>query len=195
MSAALLVATDDEVRADCYRVLARLFAGPPDAALLTTLADAARGTEDELGSAWNELCALATTAGAGDTAPRRLAAEYSELFFGVGEPRVMLYGSWYQSGSLMDVPLARLRDDLARLGFERDPQVREPEDHFAALLEVMAMLVSDGRAAQADFFRRHLAPWYAHPCQRLEAESSEFYRAAARFARGVLDVESELLAR
>jgi len=195
MNAALLIATDDEMRADCYRVLARLFAAPPDAPLVTTLADAARGTDDELGSAWNELCTLAAKVGADDTALGQLADDYSELFFSVGEPRVMLYGSWYQSGSLMDVPLARLRDDLAKLGFERDPQVREPEDHFAALLEVMAMLVTDGRAEQADFFRRHLAPWYAHPCQRLEADSSEFYRAAARFARGVLDVESELLAR
>lgn len=195
MNAALLIATDDEMRADCYRVLARLFAAPPDAALVTTLADAARGTDDELGSAWNELCTLAAKVGADDTALGQLAGEYSELFFSVGEPRVMLYGSWYQSGSLMDVPLAHLRDDLAKLGFERDPQVREPEDHLAALLEVMAMLVADGRAEQADFFRRHLAPWYAHPCQRLEADSSEFYRTAARFARGVLDVENELLAR
>ncbi|MCK9380714.1 MAG: molecular chaperone TorD family protein [Sulfuritalea sp.] len=195
MNAALLIATDDEMRADCYRVLARLFAAPPDAALVSTLADAARGADDELGSAWNELCTLATRVGADDTALGRLADEYSELFFSVGEPRVMLYGSWYQSGSLMDVPLARLRDDLAKLGFERDPQVREPEDHLAALLEVMAMLVADGRAEQADFFRRHLAPWYAHPCQRLEADNSEFYRAAARFAHGVLDVEKELLAR
>jgi TorA maturation chaperone TorD len=195
MNAALLIATDDEMRTDCYRVLARLFAAPPDAALVATLANAARGTDDELGGAWNELCTLATRVGADDAALGRLADEYSELFFSVGEPRVMLYGSWYQSGSLMDVPLARLRDDLAKLGFERDPQVREPEDHLAALLEVMAMLVADGRTEQSDFFRRHLAPWYAHPCHRLEADSSEFYRAAARFARGVLDVESELLAR
>lgn len=203
MTAALLVATDDEVRADCYRVLARLFAAPPDTALLAILADAASGTDDELGNAWNELCTLAAGVmrsgipgdGADDTALSRLADEYSGLFFGVGEPRVMLYGSWYQSGSMMDVPLARLRDHLARLGFQRDPQVREPEDHFAALLEVMAMLVADGRAEQADFFRRHLASWYVHPCQRLEADNSEFYRAAARFARGVLDGERELLAR
>lgn len=186
---------DDALRADCYRVLARLFAAPPDAALLGSLAAAASGSDDALGEAWNELCALAMRVGADETAIARLTAEYSELFFGIGEPKVMLYGSWYQTGSLMDAPLARLRDDLARLGFERDPDVREPEDHFAALLEVMALLVAAGRAAQSEFFQRHLASWQMRLCQRLEAEQSEFYRAAARFARGFLDGESEFLAR
>jgi TorA maturation chaperone TorD len=194
MNAAPMAVSNDQVRADCYRVLARLFAAPADAALVTALANAAGGTDDELGRAWNGLCALAAKVGADDTALDRLADEYSGLFFSVGEPRVMLYGSWYQSGSLMDAPLAGLRDDLARLGFERDPQVREPEDHFAALLEVMAMLVADGHTEQAEFFRRHLAPWYAHLCQRLEADSSEFYRAAARLVRGLLDGEREVLA-
>lgn len=189
------ITTDDRLRADCYRVLARLFAGPPDAALLESLAAAASGSDEALGAAWNELCALAARVGAGETAVARLSDEYTGLFFGVGEPKVMLYGSWYQSGSLMDTPLAHLRDDLARLGFEREPQVREPEDHFAALLEVMALLVAAGRPAQADFFRRHLASWQARLCMRVEAEPSEFYRAAARFARGFLDGENELLAR
>lgn len=188
------VTADDRLRADCYRVLARLFAAPPDAALLGSLAAAASGNDAELGAAWNELCALAARVGADDTAVARLSEEYTGLFFGVGEPKVMLYGSWYQTGSLMDTPLARLRDDLARLGFEREPAVREPEDHFAALLEVMALLVAAGRAAQGEFFRRHLASWQARLCTRLEAESSEFYRAAARFARGFLDGEKELLA-
>lgn len=194
-TAATEVAADDPLRADCYRVLARLFAAPPDAALLDGLALAASGSDASLGAAWNELCALAARVGADDTATARLAEEYAELFFGVGEPKVMLYGSWYQSGSLMDTPLARLRDDLARLGFEREPEVREPEDHFAALLEVMALLVAAGRAAQIEFFQRHLASWHARLCTRLEAEQSEFYRAAARFARGFLDGETELLAR
>ena len=188
-------AADDQLRADCYRVLARLFAAPPDAALLDSLAAAASGSGDALGEAWNELCALAARVGAGETAIASLTQEYTELFFGVGEPRVMLYGSWYQTGSLMDTPLARLRDDLARLGFERDPAVREPEDHFAALLEVMALLAAARRAAQIEFFQRHLASWQTRLCARLEAETSEFYRAAARFARGFLDGENQLLAR
>lgn len=184
---------DNRLRADCYRVLAHLFAGAPDAALLKSLADAARGADDALGDSWNELCALAGKVGAGDTALQQLGNEYAALFLSVGHPKVMLYGSWYQTGSLMDAPLARLRDDLAQMGFVRDPQVFEPEDHFAALLEVMAMLVADGRAAQVEFFQRHLASWHRRFCQCVEAEESEFYRAAARFAQGFLDGENELL--
>lgn len=201
MSAALPMtnhdAQEDQIRADCYRVMARLFAAPPDAALLSTLGKAARGSDDVLGTAWNDVCTLAEVAarvGSGGTAVDALQTQYTDLFFGVGEPRVMLYGSWYQTGSLMDAPLALLRDDLARLGFARDPEVREPEDHFAAVLEVMGMLVADSRPEQTEFFRRHLAPWYARLCQRLETEESEFYRAVARFTRGVLDGENELLA-
>lgn len=188
---------EDQLRADCYRVMARLFAAAPDAALLDTLAKASTPATDTVGKAWNALCTLAARVGAGKTASGYLEAlerEYSELFFGVGEPRVMLYGSWYQAGSLMDAPLARLRDDLAQLGFARDPDVREPEDHFAAVLEVMTMLVADRRPEQGEFFQRHLATWYAAVCQRLMAEDSEFYRAAAGFTRAVLDNEKELLA-
>jgi TorA maturation chaperone TorD len=95
----------------------------------------------------------------------------------------------------MDAPLARLRDDLIALGIARDPGVHEPEDHIAALMEVMAMLVAQARAAQKDFFNRHVAPWYASLCDRLEQQQeSEFYRAVGRFARDVLDVERELMA-
>lgn len=193
MSAAMPVqAADDAVRTDSYRVLARLFAAPPDATLLHALAQAPRAGEDALGAAWNALCEFAARAGA--SAPARLDAEYNELFCGVGEPRVMRYGSWYLSGSLMDQPLARLRDDLARLGFARDAEVHEPEDHFAALLEVLAMLVAAGHPEQRDFFQRHLAPWYAQLCRRLEGDTSEFYRLAARLAHSFLDAEVETMA-
>jgi len=182
---------DDAIRADGYRVLARLFAAPPDAGLLGLLAAAPRAADDALGSAWNVLCEQAVRAGTGPEAVRCLGEEYNELFFGVGEPRVMLYGSWYISGSLMAAPLARLRDDLALLGLVRAAGVQDPEDHFAALLEVMAMLVDAGDATQQDFFRRHLASWYGSLCQRLEGEGSAFYRSVARFARGFLDAEAE----
>lgn len=181
----------EQVRADCYRVLARLFAAPPDAALLATLSTSASGADDTLGQLWNELCKV----DAGESV--RLADEYAALFTSVGEPRVFLYGSWYQSGSLMDTPLADLRTDLTQLGFARQSEVREPEDHFAALLEVMALLVTQGNPAQHAFFARHIAPWYLKFCARLAAEaneSSEFFRAAANFACGFLEGEAELLA-
>ncbi|HEY6896581.1 MAG TPA: molecular chaperone TorD family protein [Rhodocyclaceae bacterium] len=180
----------DQVRADVYRVLARLFRAAPDGALLDALAESASGADDELGKHWNALCAAAARHTASE-----LEDEYASLFLGIGEPKVMLYGSWHQAGSLMDMPLARLRDDLAELGFARQEEVREPEDHIAALLEVMAMLVGDNRPQQTEFFRRHLASWHGALCQRLEAEANDFYRAVAGFTRCYLDGEAEQSAR
>ena len=183
---------EDVVRGDCYRVLARLFAAAPNEAFIAVLRDAASGSEQGLGEAWNALCKV----GADGTAAT-LADEYTALFVSIGEPKVVLYGSWYLTGSMMDFPLAQLRSDLARLGFARVAEVRETEDHIAALCEVMALLNAGDeskRAAQREFFKRHLAPWYAKFCDRLAAEGSEFYRAAAGFARGFLDGEAELWA-
>ena len=60
-----------------------------------------------------------------------------------------------------DGEAAGLRDDLAALGFERDDDVHEPEDHIAALCEVMAYLIADGASAetQRQFFEAHLGNW------------------------------------
>jgi TorA maturation chaperone TorD len=209
---------EDQVRADCYRVLARLFAAPPDKALLATLQQSDSGSDDSLGRLWNALCKVGAgeptnqqggrskddllAVANGDTATSaalvsKLAENYTALFASIGEPPVMLYGSWYQTGSMMDFPLARLRTDLAKLGFAREPNVMEPEDHFAALMEVMAMLVAEDHPGQAEFFTHHIGSWYLKFCARLAAENevaSEFYRAAANFACGFLDGEAELMA-
>lgn len=141
-----------------------------------------------------DFAALAKVSAGGTAARDALAQAYTEIFCALGEPRVMLYGSWYISGALMDVPLARLRADLAQLGFERQPGITEPEDHVAALCEVMAELIAGGSHAQAGFFQRHLAPWYGRLCMALAAEENGFYRSAAAFTRNYLDGEHELLA-
>ncbi len=72
-----------------------------------------------------------------------LRDEYHALFIGLGRGELVPYGSWYQTGFLMEKPLGLLRADLARLGFERAEEVHEPEDHVAALCEVMALLIQD----------------------------------------------------
>ncbi len=179
---------DDQLRANCYRVLARVFAAPPDGLLARHISGAATGADDELGRLWNALCA----ASAVDAA--KLADEYRELFLAVGAPKVFPYGSWHLTGALMGLPLIRLRSDLARLGLVRKGEVKDPEDHFAAVLEVMALLAERGNGAQAEFFERHLGPWYEAFCDAIEAQQEAvFYAAAARFARGFLAAEAELL--
>lgn len=181
---------EDSLRADCYRVLARLFAAAPDAELLAHLRGAASDAADAggLGASWNALCHAA----AADTAT--LADQFGALFIAIGAPPVVVYGSWYRDGSLMGASLVRLRDDLVRFGLCRQEDVQEPEDHIAALLDAMALLVSAGEQDQAALLRDHIAPWYARLCDALESQGeSEFYRAAARFMRGFLDGEVELL--
>ncbi|HTZ00547.1 MAG TPA: molecular chaperone TorD family protein [Rhodocyclaceae bacterium] len=186
--AAYSPAGEDQLRTDCYRVLARLFAAPPDLSLLQHLRQSATGADDELGRQWNALCAASVEE------PARLADEYGDLFLAVGAAKVFPYGSWYLDGSLMGRSLVRLRSDLARLGLARKGEVKEPEDHMAAVLEVMGLLVEGGSGAQAEFFDRHLAPWYEAFCDAVEAQAEgTFYRAAAGFARRFLAVEAEML--
>jgi TorA maturation chaperone TorD len=57
-------------------------------------------------------------------AARRICAahverEYFNLFIGLGRGELLPYGSYYLTGFLHDRPLARLREDLVRLGIER----------------------------------------------------------------------------
>ncbi len=189
----------DVTRGDCYAVLARLFMAPPDEACLAALsaADATAGSvQGALPDAWALLGARAAQA-----TPESAQREYEALFVAVGRPRVVLYASWYLTGFMMEKPLAVLRDDLAALGLARRDGVREPEDHFAALLEVMRHLVGDDShseeqrlALQQRFFLAHIDPWCAKLCDAVEAlDDAVLYRAAANFARAFLAVEKTFL--
>ena len=152
--------------------------------------------EDQLSSmheAWGVL-----QMAAGRAFPEQVAEEYHCLFIGVGRGELLPFGSWYLTGFLMEKPLVALRQDLERLGFERDSDVREPEDHIAALCQVMAMLVSPesglNRAAQRQFFDRHLAPWWQRFFDDLQAsQSAHFYSAVGRFAELFFEQEAQLL--
>ena len=75
-----------------------------------------------MAEAWH---ALASAAQVCD--PEAVNEEYEKLFIGVGRPEVMLYGSYYLAGFMMEKPLAVLRDDLAQIGLARNESVCEPE--------------------------------------------------------------------
>jgi TorA maturation chaperone TorD len=95
--------------------------------------------------------------------------------------------------------LVRLKDELAALGLGRTAGVREPEDHFAALFEVMRHLISlgsDDAAVQKQkrFFVQFIGPSYSAFCAATSASSKiNFYRYVAAFSRAFLDVETESL--
>ncbi len=131
--------------------------------------------------------------------------EYHVLFVGLGRGELVPYGSWYLTGFLMEQPLSILRDDLKALGYERDESVVEPEDHVAALCEMMALLITESAGSdqkenqsenigkdetQVIFFEKHIEPWMGRFFKDLsEAESAVFYRAVGRFGTAFINFE------
>lgn len=185
----------DESRADTYRILSRLFRAAPDAYLLQRLAECGNdeAPESKLTLAWNELADASRGAN-----PVVVDHEFHAMFIGLGRGEVLPYASWYLSGFLLDKPLARLREDLARLGIDRAEDVTESEDHFAALCETMALLVApeDGidLSGQKHFFDRHIQPWAGHFLADVQAANSvDYYRPVARLAQAFFEFEQRWL--
>lgn len=122
--------------------------------------------------------------------------EFHDLFIGMGRGELLPYGSWYQTGFLMERPLSLLREELAELGYQRDEGVHEPEDHVAALCEVMALLIQEGRESgvQAAFFRNHMEGWLPSFFRDLgQARSAVFYRSVGRLGEAFVEFERQYL--
>lgn len=178
-----------QLRANTYALLARLLTSPPDRPLLDALAaakaDASGGETPPLARAWRALAEAASA-----RAPEAVEEEFNALFIGLTRGEVLPYASYYLTGFLMEKPLALLRGDLKRLGFERRPKVHEPEDHAAALLEVMSLLVAAGDGECGRFFNAYLAPWLGRFFEELhDAESARLYRSCAKLGKAFIDVE------
>src|SRR3954469_17968938 len=157
-------ALDEETaRAEVYGLLAQLFYAPPTPDLLGALRVAV--TEAPAAGAFLEEPWRAVVSMARDLGDAEIAAEHDALFGGLGKPEVYLYGSHYLTGFLNERPVARLRDDLAALGLERDDAMSETEDHIAYLCEVMRYLIAGDDVAvanlprQSEFYAAHLQPW------------------------------------
>ncbi len=183
----------DYARAQEYALLSALLARAPDAALLDRLAQL-RGDPSPLGVAH---AALAEAASA--TNIERVEREFFDLFIGLGRGELLPYGSYYLTGFLHERPLARLREDLSRLGIERAADNAEPEDHAAILCEIMAGLASRRLPAPAgadrELFEKHLAPWAGRFFSDLEqAEEADFYRRIGSLGRLFMDIETAAFA-
>ncbi len=184
------VATVDEreaLRADIYRLLARLLLSPPDAELLDFLAHLEPDEDGgEMSAAWQALADAART-----TSPEAAGRAHFELLVGVIQGEITPYASWYLHGTLMDEPLVALRRDLRRLGIARAEESRDPEDHLGALLEVMALLVEGGSPDQATFFHRHLATWAQRCLADLARVSPPIYAGTGRLGIAFLAQERQ----
>ena len=140
----------DHLRAAEYGLLSLLLGKAPDADTLARVATL-KGDGSDLGMAHVELANAAANAD-----DRAVSKEFFDLFIGLGRGDVLPYASYYLTGFLHERPLARVREDLDRLGIERAGTSREPEDHVAILLEVMSGL------ARGDFeadFGEHAIPY------------------------------------
>ena len=182
---------EQQYRAGAYDLLAALLRGVPSKEVLERTAGLSEipDSKDELAKAMS-LLGLA----ARHYDPASIDDEYHTLFIGLGRGELVPYASWYLTGFLMEKPLGLLRQDLNRLGFVRDPAVKEPEDHIAALCEVMAVLISDGHNTQqqAHFFSKHLSRWVDSFFDDLaRTESANFYQAVARFGTAFIAFERQ----
>ena len=184
---------EETARADLYGLLAMLFYAPPSQALLDTIAAAPVDGEGVLQDAWSALAAACR-----QTDAERARDEYETLFIGVGKPELMLYGSYYLSGFMMEKPLAALRADLAKLGLQREQSVPESEDHIAALCEVMRYLIASDDAllvniaTQKQFFADHLQAWVNDMCKAIMSyPRARFYSSVAQLAKSFFDVEMQ----
>ncbi len=185
-------APEDHARGDFYALLATLFYAPPAATLLEGIAQADEiiGEDDSvpLSEAWRAL-----QAGCVATDEDAVQQEYDELLVGVGKAIVQPYLGAHLEGTSPDKMLVELRAFLAGQGLGRQASVNEPEDHVAALCEVMRHLISVQRAEiaeQREFFERFILPGAPRLCAAIEvAAEANFYKLVARFAASFFELE------
>ena len=192
--AARVLAPEDESRAQLYHFLARFLAAPPGSKELEIAAKMSGDSADdsELANAFRTFANLALR-----TDAEKVAQEYQDLFIGVGRGELLPYGSYYLTGFLHEKPLAKLRGDMSALGIERNPDVKEPEDHIAALMDMMAGLITgefgeaQPLAVQKQFFDTHISGWARHFFADLEgAKSSVLYASLGTIGRHFMDIEA-----
>lgn len=179
-------------RSNTYALLARLLSAPPDADLLHRLETSAAPlavNPAPLPLAWHDLARAA-----GKTTVQAATDEFRVLFIGMTRGELLPYASYYQTGFLMEKPLVVLRADLRVLGLQRQERTSEPEDHIAALCEVMSLLISEQQPRQAEFFQRHIAPWQKRFFADLrQSAAAGFYRSVALLGDAFMTIESQYL--
>lgn len=182
---------EEVARANLYGLLARLFYAAPDAALLQALAGAQDEHEEAdggIGEAWDALARAAADADA-----EAVREEYETAFIGTGKAPVSLYTIAYTIRFSSEAPLAALRGELAGLGLGRRENAHEPEDHIAALCEVMRHLVAEQKRdleEQKRFFSRWIYPAVEPLCAAIaKSEHTAFYKSVGRFAKTFFEIE------
>ena len=194
MSAAkdINTASEDRLRADLYNFVGLMLSAPPDQLLLDQCAGLS-GDESDLGNAISGLSRVAKA-----TNPKKVESEFNALFVGLGRGELLPYASYYLTGFLNEKPLAALRSDMAANAMTRAPNVYEPEDNIASLMEMMGGMIVGrfGTPAsllqQKTFFNKHIAPWAGHFFADLEgAKNSVLYASLGSVGKAFVEIERE----
>lgn len=184
------IASEDAFRVHLYRLLAHYLSSPTNAGDLAIAAGLAAQPGTPLGDG-----VIALSAAARATDAQREADAFQTLFIGLGRGVFVPYGSYYLTGFLHEKPLARLRSEMEALGIARNENVSEPEDHIAAVLEMMAGLIAnDFGVVSADtqrrFYEAHVGSWAMHFFRDLSLDkTSPFYAALGSLGLRFLEVE------
>lgn len=183
---------EDRLRADLYNYLGLMLSGPPDQLLLDQTA-ALTGDDSDLGQAIATLARVANV-----SKPKAVTTEFNALFVGLGRGELLPYASYYLTGFLNEKPLAALRRDMAAQGVTRAPNVFEPEDNIASMMEIMGGMTvgrfgaSAGLEAQKQFFNKHVGPWAGHFYSDLEAaKNSVLYASVGAVGKAFMEIERE----
>lgn len=173
----------EAVTAEVYGLLACLLREPPSTEVLQWLREleVEPCEQHAMTNAWFRLKEAALM-----TSPEQVADEYQDLFIGIGCGEVVPFSSWHIAGTLMEKPLVAIRQDLKRFGFERQDDIREPEDSISALLEVMSMLQSEAFDAQQQFLMPIFARGSSHFVMKLRRLSQRNFICQFREYYGIL---------
>ena len=89
--------------------------------------------------------------------------------------------------------MAELRTELSRLGVIRQTDIHEPEDHVAAISELMGVIITECVLSfdeQKQFFQKFIAPWMGRFFDDLvDAQYSVFYKPVGRLGKQFIDIE------
>jgi TorA maturation chaperone TorD len=129
------------------------------------------------------------------------AQEYVDLFVGVGRSEVSLHAAEYLRSTGGSV-LAELRSELARLGLSRQAGVSVFEDHLAAVLETMRVLIAGAPGVeprspveQSAFFELYVSSWVPRCCAAIiAAPIANYYRRVAEFTGFFVAIERDSFA-
>ncbi len=183
---------EDALRAQIYHLLAGFLSRAPDKTNLE-IASNLTGDDGEFGQAIATFAKLANR-----SHPDVADTEFHDLFIGVARGELLPYGSYYLTGFLHEKPLVILRSDMAEKGIERIDGLKEPEDHIASVLEMMAGLIEGAYGNQLPlseqkvFFNKHVNSWAGYFFKDLEeAKNSVLYAPLGTIGRLFMKIEQD----